>query len=166
MAEVDRDRMLQVLSNLIGNALKFTPDGGSITLSAKKQESHIEVSVTDNGPGIAEQDTRQIFERFSQLKRKDRRGLGLGLYIAKWIVEAHHGRIWVTSEVGRAAHLPSLFQFPYRLTLLCFKASSVARISSPISLSGWLLSAVDSSYSSPLFLSLLLPSSPPPKYLC
>lgn len=103
VAEVDRDRMLQVLSNLIGNALKFTPDGGSITLSAKKQESHIEVSVTDNGPGIAEQDTRQIFQRFSQLKRKDRRGLGLGLYIAKWIVEAHHGRIWVTSEVGRGS---------------------------------------------------------------
>ncbi len=103
VAEVDRDRMLQALSNLIGNALKFTPDGGSITLSAKKQESHIEVSVTDNGPGIPEQDTRKIFERFSQLKRKDRRGLGLGLYIAKWIVEAHHGRIWVTSEVGRGS---------------------------------------------------------------
>jgi len=103
VAEVDRDRMLQVLSNLIGNALKFTPDGGFITLSAKKGQSHIEVSVTDNGPGIPAQDTAQIFERFSQLKKNDRRGLGLGLYIAKWIVEAHHGRIWVTSEVGRGS---------------------------------------------------------------
>lgn len=103
VAWVDRDRILQVLSNLIGNGLKFTPNGGSIALSAKKQESHIEVSVTDNGPGIPEQDKGQIFERFSQLKMNDRRGLGLGLYIAKWIVEAHHGRIWVISEVGRGS---------------------------------------------------------------
>lgn len=103
VAWVDRDRILQVLSNLIGNGLKFTPDGGSITLSAKEQESHIEVSVTDNGSGIPEQNKGQIFERFSQLKVNDRRGLGLGLYIAKWIVEAHHGRIWVISEVGRGS---------------------------------------------------------------
>ena len=103
VAWVDRDRILQVLSNLIGNALKFTPNGGTIALSARKQETHVEISVTDNGPGIPEQDTGQIFERFSQLKINDRRGLGLGLYIAKWIVEAHQGRIWVTSELGRGS---------------------------------------------------------------
>jgi signal transduction histidine kinase len=103
MAEGDRDRILQVLSNLIGNALKFTPNGGTIELSARPQENHVEISVTDNGPGISEQDTGQIFERFSLLKRNDRRGLGLGLYIAKWIVEAHQGRIWVTSEAGRGS---------------------------------------------------------------
>ncbi len=74
MADGDRDRILQVLSNLIGNALKFTPNGGTIELSARPQENHVEISVTDNGPGISEQDTGQIFERFSQLKRNDRRG--------------------------------------------------------------------------------------------
>jgi len=98
---------------LIGNSLKFTPKGGTIDLSARKQETHVEISVTDNGPGIPEQAKAQIFERFSQLKINDRRGLGLGLFIAKWIVEAHKGRIWVTSEVGKG----SRFSFTIPLTI-------------------------------------------------
>jgi signal transduction histidine kinase len=102
-ANLDYDRILQVLSNLIGNSLKFTPNGGTIELSARKQETQVEISVTDNGPGIPEQAKAQIFERFSQLKMNDRRGLGLGLFIAKWIVEAHKGRIWVTSDVGKGS---------------------------------------------------------------
>jgi len=102
-ADLDHDRILQVLSNLIGNALKFTPNGGTIELSARKQETQVEISVTDNGPGIPEQATALIFERFSQLKSNDRRGLGLGLFIAKWIVGAHKGRIWVTSNVGKGS---------------------------------------------------------------
>ncbi len=102
-ADLDHDRILQVLSNLIGNSLKFTPNGGTIELSARKQETHVEISVIDNGPGIPEQAKAQIFERFSQLKMNDRRGLGLGLFIAKWIVEAHKGRIWVTSDVGKGS---------------------------------------------------------------
>jgi signal transduction histidine kinase len=89
----DHDRILQVLSNLIGNALKFTPTGGTITLSARKRESEVEVSVTDNGPGIPDDAKAKLFEKFSQLKLNDRRGLGLGLFIAKWIVDAHKGRI-------------------------------------------------------------------------
>ena len=102
-AHVDRDRILQVLSNLIGNALKFTSNGGAIELSAQKGETEIEISVTDDGPGIPEQARAHIFERFSQLHMNDRRGLGLGLFIAKWIVEAHQGRIWVTSDVGKGS---------------------------------------------------------------
>lgn len=101
--DVDHDRILQVLSNLIGNALKFTPPGGTIQLAARKQETFAEISVSDNGPGIAEEAQAHIFERFSQLKLNDRRGLGLGLFIAKWIVEAHKGRIWVSSEVGKGS---------------------------------------------------------------
>ena len=97
-ADVDRDRILQVLSNLIGNSLKFTPNGGTIELSARTQETQVEISVTDNGPGIPEQAQAKIFERFSQLKMADHRSLGLGLFIAKWIVEAHKGRIMVTSK--------------------------------------------------------------------
>ena len=102
-ADLDHDRILQVLSNLIGNSLKFTPNGGTIGLSARKQETQVEISVTDNGPGIPEQAQAQLFERFSQLRINNRRGLGLGLFIAKWIVEAHKGRIWVTSDPGKGS---------------------------------------------------------------
>ena len=112
-ADLDHDRIHQVLSNLIGNSLKFTPNGGTIELSAHKQETQVEISVTDNGPGIPEDKKEQIFERFSQLKRNDRRGLGLGLFIAKWIVEAHGGRIGVMSEVGKG----STFSFSLPLTV-------------------------------------------------
>lgn len=111
-ANVDHDRILQVLSNLIGNSLKFTPNGGIIKLSARKQGTQVEVSVTDNGSGIPEEAQVKIFERFSQLTMNDRRGLGLGLFIAKWIVEAHKGCIWVTSEVGKG----STFSFTLPLT--------------------------------------------------
>lgn len=99
-ADLDHDRILQVLSNLVGNSLKFTPDRGTIELSARKQETHVEISVTDNGPGISVETQARIFERFSQLDVADHQGLGLGLFIAKWIVEAHKGRIWVTSIPG------------------------------------------------------------------
>jgi signal transduction histidine kinase len=99
----DHDRILQVLSNLVGNSLKFTPNGGAIRLSAQTQETDVVISVTDNGPGIPVEAQTQIFERFSQLKVNDRNGLGLGLFIAKWIVEAHTGRIWVTSEPGKGS---------------------------------------------------------------
>jgi signal transduction histidine kinase len=102
-AQVDHDRILQVLSNLIGNSLKFTPDGGTIELSVRTQGTEVEISVTDNGPGIPQQAMAQLFEKFSQLQMNDRRGLGLGLFIAKWIVEAHQGRIWVTSNVGKGS---------------------------------------------------------------
>ena len=111
-AELDRERMFQVLSNLIGNALKFTPNGGTIKVSARKQEGHVEISVADNGPGIPSQDRQLIFERFTKLTMDDRSGLGLGLFVAKWIVEAHKGRIWVTSDVGKG----SMFTFTLPLT--------------------------------------------------
>ena len=102
-ANLDRNRILQVLSNLLGNALKFTPSGGNVGLSARKDAAEIEISVSDNGPGVPEDKRSEIFQRFSQLKTNDRRGLGLGLFISKWIVEAHDGRIWVTSEVGKGS---------------------------------------------------------------
>ena len=111
--DLDHDRILQVLSNLIGNSLKFTPNGGTIGLAARKQETQVEILVTDNGPGIPEQAQAQLFERFSQLKMNDRRGLGLGLFIAKWIVEAHKGRIWVTSDPGKG----STFRFTLPLSV-------------------------------------------------
>lgn len=112
-ANLDRDRILQVLSNLIGNSLKFTPHGGTIHLSTRKNSKLIEISVADNGPGIPKEKMREIFSRFSQLGTDDRRGLGLGLFISKWVVEAHHGRIKVRSKVGKG----SVFSFTLPLAL-------------------------------------------------
>jgi signal transduction histidine kinase len=114
-ADIDHDRILQVLSNLIGNALKFTPHGGTIELCARKQKTHAEISVTDNGPGIPREEQGRIFERFSQLKKGDRLGLGLGLFIAKWIVEAHEGHIGVTSEVGKGSRFTFTLPLDERL---------------------------------------------------
>jgi signal transduction histidine kinase len=109
---LDHDRILQVLSNLIGNALKFTPEGGCIRLGARKLETELEIWVSDNGPGIADQDQPKIFQKFSQLALENRRGLGLGLFIAKWIVESHGGHIGVTSELGKG----STFSFVLPIT--------------------------------------------------
>ncbi|MES2803479.1 MAG: HAMP domain-containing sensor histidine kinase [Bdellovibrionota bacterium] len=99
----DRDRIMQVLSNLIGNALKFTPDGGSVTLYANVSEAEVQISVRDTGSGIPLEKKNHIFDRFAQLGSNDRRGLGLGLYIAKMILEAHNGKVWVESKVGEGS---------------------------------------------------------------
>jgi signal transduction histidine kinase len=98
----DQERILQVLSNLIGNAIKFTPHGGSISVNveAGKKEKDMQISITDTGPGIPDDMQKTVFKRFWQLGTHDRRGLGLGLYISKMIVEAHGGRIWVDSTPG------------------------------------------------------------------
>jgi signal transduction histidine kinase len=100
VAKYDPDRMFQVLSNLLHNAIKFTPGGGSIRLRAARTTAACHVSVSDTGIGIPADDLSSIFERFRQLDRSDRTGLGLGLYISLWIVEAHGGRIWAESTLG------------------------------------------------------------------
>lgn len=114
MAQCDRDRVSQILSNLIGNALKFTPKAGLITLRALQIDAHIQVEVSDSGPGIPPELHKTIFERFSQIGHKDRRGLGLGLFISTMLVEAQGGRIWADSKVGVGSTfcftLPSLKQ--------------------------------------------------------
>jgi PAS domain S-box-containing protein len=97
---VDPARVQQVLSNLIGNAIKFTPAGGSISVRAELAEDGVCLAVVDTGPGIPTEQLPHIFSHFWQGKRTDRRGVGLGLAIAKAIVEAHQGRIWVESQVG------------------------------------------------------------------
>jgi len=99
---VDRQRMVQVLSNLVGNALKFTPEGGRIDVRAALHEGGIRFTVSDTGTGIAADQIPLIFGRFYQ-SRSDRRGLGLGLSIAKGIVEAHGGVIWAESVVGQGS---------------------------------------------------------------
>ena len=97
----DRHRVLQVLSNLIGNAMKFTPQGGMITCRAESQDGKVLITVADNGPGIPRENLGDIFNPYWQAKRTARLGAGLGLPIAKGIVESHGGRIWVESEPGK-----------------------------------------------------------------
>lgn len=103
----DTARIQQVLSNLVGNAVKFTPRQGRITVAADRLESEVRFAVIDTGPGIPPEQVPHIFGRFWQANSSDRRGIGLGLAIAKGIVEAHQGRIWVESQVG----LGSTFYF-------------------------------------------------------
>jgi signal transduction histidine kinase len=102
-AEFDHDRILQVLANLITNAIKFTPSGGRIDIRGELQGGELRISVADTGTGIAPGQLTAVFERFWQAGSRDRRGLGLGLYIARCIVEAHGGRIRVESEAGRGS---------------------------------------------------------------
>ena len=96
----DAARIQQVLSNLVGNAVKFTPRDGHVTVSAETIDGGVKFGVIDNGPGIPPDQVPHIFGRFWQAMPSDRRGIGLGLAIAKGIVEAHGGMIWVESQVG------------------------------------------------------------------
>jgi signal transduction histidine kinase len=96
----DRGRVLQILSNLVGNALKFTPKGGSISIEAHGAGHEARFFVRDTGQGISEEELPRIFDRFWQAQRKNRTGIGLGLTIAKGLVEAHGGHLWVESEIG------------------------------------------------------------------
>ncbi len=96
----DRGRIMQVLSNLLGNAVRFTPQGGEVTLTAEALRTMVRVRVRDTGPGIAPEDVPRLFERYWQAPRLLRAGSGLGLFIAKGILDAHDGEIGVESEVG------------------------------------------------------------------
>jgi signal transduction histidine kinase len=97
----ERNLILRVFGNLIGNAIKFSPAGSSISISAEEREGQVQFSVSDAGPGIEPEYLSRVFDRYWQEKRTDRRGSGLGLYIAKGIVEAHGGRIWIDSAPGQ-----------------------------------------------------------------
>ena len=115
---VDPNRITQVLNNLIGNSIKFTPAGGTITVSAvfnNKNTAEIEISVQDNGIGIAKEDLPKIFDKFFQAGERvvtDISGTGIGLSIAKEIVELHGGRIWAESEKGKGTKF--IFTLPVK----------------------------------------------------
>ncbi|MBC7263218.1 MAG: PAS domain-containing protein [Chloroflexi bacterium] len=106
LALADGEKLSQVLTNLIHNAIKFTPNGGRVVVDAQANDEWLQVSVEDTGIGIPAQELPRIFERFYTVDRARRRadsGMGLGLAIAKHIVEAHGGRIWAQSDEGRGS---------------------------------------------------------------
>jgi signal transduction histidine kinase len=100
MVSCEANRITQVISNLLGNAIKFSNDGGKIIITAIEQNRQCIISVSDTGPGIAEEEISKVFDKFWQADKTKKLGSGLGLAIAKGIVEAHGGHIWVDSEQG------------------------------------------------------------------
>jgi signal transduction histidine kinase len=98
--DADRHRALQILSNLVGNAIKFTPREGRVRVLAREEPAQFVFSVEDTGPGIKQHQVGHLFNRFWQANRRDRKGTGLGLAIARGLVEAHGGRIWVETKEG------------------------------------------------------------------
>jgi len=99
----DRERVVRALGNLLGNALKFTPEGGRIGVHVRCEGGELRFDVSDSGPGIASGDLPKLFDAYWKGNRTSRKGTGLGLYIARGIVEAHGGRIWVESELGQGS---------------------------------------------------------------
>jgi PAS domain S-box-containing protein len=100
---VDRDRIFQVFENLIGNAIKFTSAGGRITIHAELHGEEILFAISDTGQGIPEEEMPNLFSPFWQALKGTKEGSGLGLAISRGIIEAHHGKIWAESEVGRGS---------------------------------------------------------------
>jgi len=100
----DNERIRQVVTNLVHNAIKFTPSGGKAIISAKPEQDSVVVSVCDTGIGISKEDLPHVFERFYKAdKARAGGGTGLGLAIAKHIVQAHGGNIWAQSEEGKGS---------------------------------------------------------------
>lgn len=112
----DSDRLRQVILNLVNNALKFTPEGGKITLRARIDEDNLIIEAEDTGPGISEADQPWVFEPYRQLgnARAHHSGLGLGLSLSRMLVELHGGRIWVESQLGKGSKFS--FSIPIKAT--------------------------------------------------
>lgn len=103
--EADADRLAQVLSNLAGNAIKFTGPGGVVTMTAAHEGEEVRISVNDTGIGISAAELPRVFDRFWQARRTKRSAAGLGLTIASGIVRGHGGRIWIESDEGKGTHV-------------------------------------------------------------
>jgi histidine kinase len=102
----DAERIYQVLFNLLDNAVRFTPAGGRVRVTAERNDGAVDVTVADTGPGIAAEHLPRVFERFYRVdtaRSRDEGGTGIGLAIARSVVEAHGGRIWAESEPGRGS---------------------------------------------------------------
>ncbi len=102
--EADPDRLARVLTNLIGNALKYSPEGSPVQIRSEQKNGEVITAVSNSGPGIAPENQPIVFEKYRRLSdKREQTGLGLGLYISRLFVEAHGGRIWVDSEPGKGS---------------------------------------------------------------
>jgi PAS domain S-box-containing protein len=101
--QADRDKLNEVIINLLNNAIKYTPSGGEITVGFEKDDREVRVEIADNGPGIPPEYQSKIFDKFERINAEIQEGSGLGLPIAKDIVELHQGKIWVESEYGKGS---------------------------------------------------------------
>jgi signal transduction histidine kinase len=99
----DERRLRQVVFNLLANAVRFTPEGGTVSASARRQDGEVRISVSDTGPGIAPEDQERIFETFRQARDAGAEGSGLGLALSRALVELHGGRLWVESRPGEGS---------------------------------------------------------------
>ena len=109
----DTDKIDQILTNLTNNAVKYSPNGGVITVSGRKSDGRIRMAVSDQGMGIPKEHLEKVFDRFHRIDNRDTRkvgGTGIGLYLVKHLVEAHGGKIWVESEVGKGSSF--IFELP------------------------------------------------------
>lgn len=109
----DSDKVDQIFTNLVSNSIKYAPNGGMITISAKKSNGAIQMAVSDQGMGIPKEHLDKVFDRFHRIDNRDTRkvgGTGIGLYLVKALVEAHGGKIWVESEVGKGSSF--IFELP------------------------------------------------------
>ena len=103
VVHADRDRVLQVLQNLVGNALKFSPQGGRVTVAVERERDGVRFRITDDGPGVPTENLPNVFDRYWKRETGGAKGTGLGLFIAKGIVDAHGGRIWAENVPGHGA---------------------------------------------------------------
>jgi signal transduction histidine kinase len=105
VVSADRDRLRQIIQNLLNNALKFTPAGGEIIFRAREEGDNLVVEVQDTGPGISKEDQKRLFDPYYRRVEDRERlsGLGLGLALAKTLVELHGGQIWVKSKKGQGS---------------------------------------------------------------
>ncbi|MFH0984427.1 MAG: HAMP domain-containing sensor histidine kinase [Candidatus Omnitrophota bacterium] len=101
---VDRDRISEVIINLLNNAIKYTPSGGTLTVKLEGNREEVRFEIADTGPGIPKAFLTKVFDKFERITAEKQEGTGLGLPIAKEIVELHRGKIWVESEPGKGSH--------------------------------------------------------------
>jgi signal transduction histidine kinase len=116
IVKADRNRILQVLDNLVGNAMKFTPRSGRVTIRARRLDDGVELAVVDTGRGIAPSDLPHVFDRYWQGERETREGVGLGLAIVRGLIEAHGSHVEVDSKVGEGS--------TFRFTLPVYESTS------------------------------------------